>query len=552
MQTAAADPEFVALQRALAGEYSLDRELGRGGMGIVYLARDVQLDRQVAIKVLPTSLASRADLRERFLREARTAAGLSHPNIVPIHHVGEAGEFVFFVMAYIDGETLGQRLREHGPLTPAVAAKLLREVAWALAYAHGRGVVHRDVKPDNILIERETGRALVTDFGIAQVAAAAALGDASGSTVTEPGEILGTAHFMSPEQAANDPIDGRSDLYSLGVVGFLALAGRLPFHASSLAELLAKQLTELPPPLARATPAVPERLARAIDRCLRKDRDERFPNGEALAEALEPTTVAQRQLPTPLKVWLQAQNPLRGPYIAWSGLWGIVATSEVIKLLTTARSYPGSHDNPLFPIALALLPVIPTAVFHLRQTYRVLSAGYSLSDLRYALTRWRAERQEELAFELQEGLSPLLKALRVVTYASVPAFIVWSVGCTVLGIFGPGVHPDVYGIRDQAFKVTMALLFSIPATFVASTALGVPLLPRRLSHALSLGAIRTRFWESRLGEWTAKLLGRNRQGTPDQLVERPTGMMLGLAAEEVRSVAPQRGEDLQGAIPTPA
>ncbi|HEU4586834.1 MAG TPA: serine/threonine-protein kinase, partial [Gemmatimonadaceae bacterium] len=170
MQSAAADSEFVAFQRALAGEYSLERELGRGGMGIVYLARDVQLDRQVAIKVLPASLASRTDLKERFMREARTAAGLSHPNIVPIHRVGEAGEFVFFVMAYIDGESLGQRLREHGPLTSTAAAKLLREVAWALAYAHGRGVVHRDVKPDNILIERETGRALVTDFGIAQVA----------------------------------------------------------------------------------------------------------------------------------------------------------------------------------------------------------------------------------------------------------------------------------------------------------------------------------------------------------------------------------------------
>jgi serine/threonine-protein kinase len=212
MQTAAADPEFVALQRALAGEYSLERELGRGGMGIVYLARDVQLDRQVAIKVLPASLASRTDQRERFLREARTAAGLSHPNIVPIHRVGEAGDFVFFVMAYIDGESLGQRLREQGPLTPAVAARLLREVAWALAYAHGRGVVHRDVKPDNILIERETGRALVTDFGIAQVATIAALGNAAGDAVTEPGQIMGTAHFMSPEQAANDPIDGRSDL----------------------------------------------------------------------------------------------------------------------------------------------------------------------------------------------------------------------------------------------------------------------------------------------------------------------------------------------------
>src|SRR5215207_10924755 len=157
-------PEFLELQTALAGEYSLQRELGRGGMGIVYLARDVQLDRDVAIKVLPSHLARTAESRERFLREARTAAGLSHPHIVPIHRVGEVtspaasdapasgrdagGRFVFFVMSYVEGETLGERLRTRGPLPPADAARVLREVAWALAYAHGRGIVHRDVKPD--------------------------------------------------------------------------------------------------------------------------------------------------------------------------------------------------------------------------------------------------------------------------------------------------------------------------------------------------------------------------------------------------------------------
>src|SRR5918993_2551503 len=202
--------EFLDLQAALAGEYSLQRELGRGGMGIVYLARDVQLDRVVAIKVLPPPLAESTASRERFVREARTAAGLSHPHIVPIHRVGEAGGFVFFVMSYVEGETLGERLRRQGPLPPAEASRVLREVAWALAYAHGRGVVHRDVKPDNILLEARTGRALVTDFGIAHG------GDDPG-IATDPGKITGTAHFMSPEQAAGAPIDGRSDIYALGV-----------------------------------------------------------------------------------------------------------------------------------------------------------------------------------------------------------------------------------------------------------------------------------------------------------------------------------------------
>src|SRR6186713_2662096 len=179
--------EFLDLQAALAGEYSLQRELGRGGMGVVYLARDVHLDRDVAIKVLPPELGT-AESRERFLREARTAAGLSHPHIVPIHRVGEADGFVFFVMSYVEGETLGERLRNRGPLPHADATRVMREVAWALAYAHGRGIVHRDIKPDNILLEAGTGRALVTDFGIAR-------GYRESFSMADSEKIRGTAHF---------------------------------------------------------------------------------------------------------------------------------------------------------------------------------------------------------------------------------------------------------------------------------------------------------------------------------------------------------------------
>src|SRR3989442_427305 len=161
------DPIPRALQHALGGRYVLERRLGRGGMGDVYLAREPRLARRVAIKVLPPDRAMQPAARERFLREARTAAGLSHPNIVPIFAVDEAATLVFFVMAYVEGETLGQRIRTRGPLPPAEVARVLKQVARALAYAHDHGVVHRDVKPDNILLEHPTGRVLGTDFGIA-------------------------------------------------------------------------------------------------------------------------------------------------------------------------------------------------------------------------------------------------------------------------------------------------------------------------------------------------------------------------------------------------
>jgi predicted Ser/Thr protein kinase len=270
--------ELAALQAAVGTEYAIERELGRGGMGIVYLARDVRLDRPVALKVLPPHLNAQPEIRERFLREARTAAQLSHPNIVPVFRADEADGHAFFVMGYVDGESLADRVRDRGPLPPAEAVRFLREVAWALAYAHARGVVHRDVKPENIMVERGSARAVVTDFGIARVEA--------NPRLTQDGYVLGTVHFMSPEQVAGDRLDGRSDLYSLGIVGFHALSGRLPFEGEGVAAVLVAHATRPAPSLASVAPAVPRGVAEVIDRCLRKRPDERFPTGEALAEAL--------------------------------------------------------------------------------------------------------------------------------------------------------------------------------------------------------------------------------------------------------------------------
>src|SRR6266581_2450239 len=234
-------------------------------MGVVYLARELRLDRRVAIKLLPPERALQPTARLRFLREARTAAQLSHPGIVPIFAVHEVSDFVYFAMAYVDGDTLGRRVRQRGPVPYDTAARLLEEVARALAYAHDRGVVHRDVKPDNILLDLATGRALVSDFGIARVGS---------GTTTEPQRVVGTAEFMSPEQVLGERVDPRSDLYSLGVVGFFALSGELPFVGPDDMTVLARHVSDPPPP--------PD----TIDRCLAKDPGARFPNGEALADAL--------------------------------------------------------------------------------------------------------------------------------------------------------------------------------------------------------------------------------------------------------------------------
>jgi len=281
--TTAPTPEFpdaaARFATALAGQYALEREIGRGGMGIVYVARDLKLDRRVAIKTLPPHLASDPVVRERFLREARTAGKLSHANIVPVHRADELDGHVFFVMGFVDGESLAQRIRAASRLDPREVVRELRDVAAALAYAHDRGVIHRDVKAENILVERATGRALVTDFGIARLAEAAPL--------TATGQVLGTVYYLSPEQVAGEPVDARSDVYSLGVVGYVALAGRFPFDAELASAVLVAHVTKHPPPLHTVAGDTPRPLADFIDRCLLKDPDDRFQSCADVVEALD-------------------------------------------------------------------------------------------------------------------------------------------------------------------------------------------------------------------------------------------------------------------------
>jgi eukaryotic-like serine/threonine-protein kinase len=374
------DADFVLLQQALYGEYSLERELGRGGMGIVYLAREVALDRPVALKVLPPALAARDDIRERFLREARTAAQLSHPNVVPIFRAEERGGYAYFTMAFVDGESLGQRVRRLGPLAPPAAAKIFREVAWALGYAHSRGIVHRDIKPDNILLDRDSGRALVTDFGIAHLAT-------EGSSLTESGMVLGSAHFMSPEQASGEKMDGRSDLYSLGVTAWFALTGNLPFDAETVQAIMAQQITKPAPPLDVA--GAPPSLCSAIDRLLAKSRDARFATGEELAEALADAERGAAPIPAAIRLWINRRNEHRTGMILLDYLLFIFAELQFIANLQMHRPFHIlEYSWLLFAPVIQLMQLVA-------DTRPALQAGFDVDDLCRGLLGEAATRLEE-------------------------------------------------------------------------------------------------------------------------------------------------------------
>jgi serine/threonine-protein kinase len=274
------------LEEALGQEFTVGPLLGEGGFAAVFRARDNVLNRDVAVKVLDVELAPTTKVAERFLREAQTVARLEHPHIVPIYKVGRQEEIFYLIMRCIDGPSLGELLETQKKLPIGDAARIARQVADALAYAHTHEIVHRDIKPDNILLDK-SGHVLVTDFGIAKAAQAAKeKKSVASSQLTSEGMIVGTPHYMSPEQASGDPLDGRSDIYSLGVVLYQMLAGAPPFDGPSSAAILAQVLTELPEPIRRLRPDVPEEMAVVLDRMMEKSRAKRFQMASEVSRAL--------------------------------------------------------------------------------------------------------------------------------------------------------------------------------------------------------------------------------------------------------------------------
>ena len=499
--------ELLALQEAVAGRYAVERELGRGGMGVVFLARDLALDRLVAIKLLPPARAASADQRARFLKEARTAARLSHPNIVPIHSVEESDGLVFFVMGYVAGETLGERVRRHGRLPASEVTQVVREVAWALAYAHRQGVVHRDVKPENILLERDGGRAMVTDFGIAQVS-----GDAAD---TPAGQVVGTARAVSPEQAAGEPVDGRSDLYSLGVTAYWAATGQWPFDGDSAAAVLAKHLTQTPPPVLGLRPELPAPLAQAIERCLAKSPADRFASGEELAAALGSTLPVLATTPAPVARAARELHELGTDL----GGYGSVMLLVVVFNLVTRFVHPfGEVDVYLglvnWGIGLAMIALTGvrkvTAFRALRDAMR---RGYGFEDIRAALLGPDEEREPV-------GPAGKLTAAAGWMASFLAAGVAWY-WISTTGNHWPGL---VQILADLAVSfIPLSVGRWAAARLTAPTAEGPSWWDR--------------WWGGRLGRWMVRLAGGG-EGRALPAANEPTEVALGRAAEALFAALP--------------
>ena len=523
-QPSPSDPLFLAFQLAVAGRYSIDRELGRGGMGIVYLAREVHLERPVAIKLLPPSRSAEPGLRARFLREARLAAKLSHPNIIPIHSVEDTGEFVFYVMAFVDGETLAERVRTRGPLSSSEGVRVLREVAWALAYAHAQGLVHRDVKPDNILIESSTGRVLVADFGIA-----AALDD------TLEG-VSGTPEFMSPEQALGTQLDARSDLYSLGATAFYAFSGRFPFEGASAYEILAKQISEAAPAVGSLGLTVPRKIAALVDQCLAKDPTHRPASADVLAEQLSVAIEKRRELPVALRAFVKRTARING-----GGT--IVAATALLSGATLISAFYGGGAGLLTFWGIAL--TAPFGYF-VEAARRLLRQGFDHQDLAPAFQSEIAQAREELALEHRVGAKTAERWLpSIAKISGALSIVLWGTW-----MFAPAGMFSAVMAGVASIHMRLATLL-IPVTTLTAVISTISLLTLRQQHRDVDTEFWSKIWLGRIGKAAfkiaRKLLGK--RAAPSAVTHRATELSLGMAAEQLYESLPKETRRDLGDLP---
>ena len=361
------------LKAALSGRYDIEREIGAGGMATVFLAHDVKHDRQVAVKVLRPDLSASLGA-ERFLREISIAAKLSHPHILPLYDSGEADGFLYFVMPFIEGESLRARLARTGELPIGEAIRLIRNVVDALALAHKNGIVHRDIKPDNVLLSAE--HALVTDFGVAKAVSAAT---DQRRDLTTSGMAVGTPAYMSPEQAAGDPnIDHRADIYAVGCMAYEMLTGRPPFDSDSAQTILAAHVTDQPDPVQVHRDAIPEGVADVIMRCLEKRPADRWQSAAELRESLDSLTSTGAITPTGARSTSASAELVyhRSQPARVMGMFAVVAV--MVLVVTYALLFQLGLPGWVFTAAVAILAVsLPFVMLTGRAERRRASARLS-------------------------------------------------------------------------------------------------------------------------------------------------------------------------------
>jgi hypothetical protein len=498
-----ADPLRDALERAIGFQYRIERLLGSGGMGAVYLAHELALDRDVAIKVLQPTQAGVLQMRARFRQEARTAARLTHPNIVPLYTFGEVDGLVYFVMGYVPGDTLAARLRRDGALSSETTRVFLADLTAALEHAHRHGIVHRDVKPGNILIDADSGAALLTDFGIARAPVA--------SQLTMTGQIVGTPHYMSPEQArGQSDVDARSDLYSLGVMAYEMLAGKRPFDAESPLDALTQRLTQSPPPLKSAAPGVDDDLADAIMKCLEREPANRWPDARALRAAT--TLIDDGDDPLPIRLLRFVLGVVVVGLFAAVYLWIFAGPAAAI----------GTSIGLAIPMA-----VMGTGAFVVakRQKLTARSIG-RLALLQPRWWRFWYPKRFRRRGDVWDRFPPRVRRMRI--QMTVGFFLMMGVALpTQLGLVATGGPP-------AARAAGVLVLFSIAIFMVVtrsrmtrfvSQSLGMTTM--EASRVLSLKSWQTAAWQSghasTLLRWAGQAPGTSSDGTTvTARVEHPT------------------------------
>jgi serine/threonine-protein kinase len=523
---------LFALQSALLGRYSVERKLGQGGMGTVYLARDLRLDRLVAIKMLHPELARLPDARERFLREARIAARLSHPHIVPVYSVEEGEDHACIMMAFVDGETLAERLHRRGALAAAEAERLLREVAWALGYAHASGVLHRDLTPANVLLERESGRALLADFGLA-----------TAHDAVEGDPVFGTPGYLAPEVIRGEMADHRSDLYALGAIGYGMLAGRPPHTAETTGELLAKHLVQPVVPLERMMRGASRRLMAAVMSCLEKDPDARPSDAATLLATLdripEPVAVAP-----PLAAWFTRWERIRPIYAMATPILGMQTWALVWGYFQSGRTGLAVAAVVSTALTLTAIPVLAHLTAEALALRQLNGRGFGIADIRAAWPHWTEALERAHA---REGLPPLAGRVLfdLTALAAIALVLTFAVVMPVLRFVLPSaeVGSTIGALAALGSVAYLGMTVGLGIGFIAP---GIRFHPRGRFRRLT-----ARFWDSRFAAVVTRAAawGQRDRLEASSTLHRNTELVLGLALDSLWDAMPAALREGLGNLP---